>query len=236
MEKMLGVMLDCSRNAVMKPETIKHYANIVKKMGYNTIMLYLEDTYEIESQPYFGHLRGRYTKDELKDIDSFCKEIGMELIPYIQTLAHLESMFKWRDQYSTINDCDDILLIDDENTYKLIEDMISTISECFTSPKIHIGMDEAYRVGTGKYQKKHGICNRFICMIMPVIPVFATDIAETQVAENIRVIVNDNFDADLGNWVEGEILPDKSEFSLYRDDVDGISVMVRCYRQILPGT
>ena len=36
MEKMLGVMLDCSRNAVMKPETVKHYANIVKKMGYNT--------------------------------------------------------------------------------------------------------------------------------------------------------------------------------------------------------
>ena len=94
MANMLGVMLDCSRNAVLKVETIKRYADIIKKMGYNTLMLYTEDTYEIESQPYFGHLRGRYTKQELKEIDAYCNEIGLELVPCIQTLAHLATMFK----------------------------------------------------------------------------------------------------------------------------------------------
>ena len=33
MEKMMGVMLDCSRNAVMRVESVKKYAEIIKKMG-----------------------------------------------------------------------------------------------------------------------------------------------------------------------------------------------------------
>ena len=74
MEKMLGVMLDCSRNAVMRVETVKKYAEIIKQMGYNTLMLYTEDTYEVNNQPFFGHLRGRYSKAEIKEMDSFVKK------------------------------------------------------------------------------------------------------------------------------------------------------------------
>lgn len=161
MENTLGVMLDCSRNAVMTVDAVKRYAELIKKMGYNTLMLYTEDTYEVNNQPYFGHLRGRYSKDEIKKIDEFCNNIGIELVPCIQTLAHLENMFKWSGEYGDINDCDNILLVDDEKTYALIDDMISSVSQCFTSRKIHIGMDEAYRVGTGKYQMLHGTEDRF---------------------------------------------------------------------------
>ena len=161
MEPMMGVMIDCSRNAVMNVQTVKKYVKILKKMGYNTLMLYTEDTYEVNNQPYFGHLRGRYSKEELKELDKYCNETGIELVPCIQTLAHLETMFRWQDVYGEINDCDNILLAGEDKTYQLIEDMISTLAECFASDKIHIGMDEAYRVGTGKYQQKHGIRDRF---------------------------------------------------------------------------
>ncbi len=161
MEKMFGVMIDCSRNAVMNVETVKKYAKILSDMGYNTLMLYTEETYEVNNQPYFGHLRGRYSKEELKELDRYCASIGIELVPCIQTLAHLEAMFRWHEVYADVNDCDNILLAGSEKTYALIEDMISTLSECFTSDKIHIGMDEAYRVGTGKYQREHGIRDRF---------------------------------------------------------------------------
>ncbi len=40
MEKMLGVMLDCSRNSVMKPEKVKNFAQIIKNIGFNTLMLF----------------------------------------------------------------------------------------------------------------------------------------------------------------------------------------------------
>lgn len=160
-KKMLGVMIDCSRNAVMNVNSVKRFCDIIAKMGYNTLMLYTEDTYEVDNQPYFGYLRGRYSKEEIKEIDAYCLSKGIELIPCIQTLAHLNCIFKWWDAYEDIRDCDDILLIGEEKTDKLIEDIFSTISQCFTSKRIHIGMDEAYRVGLGKYLAKHGYQERF---------------------------------------------------------------------------
>ena len=138
---MLGVMIDCSRNAVLKPQTVKAFADMIKAMGYDTLMLYTEDTYEVDGHPLFGCMRGKYTKEELRDIDAHCAEIGIELVPCIQTLAHLNGMFAW-SEYNDIRDCDDILLAEDEKTYQLIESMIASVSQSFSSKKIHIGMDE----------------------------------------------------------------------------------------------
>lgn len=154
------VMLDCSRNAVMKPEKVKEYISIVKDLGYNSVMLYLEDTYEVAGEPLFGYLRGRYTKEELKDIDCYAKSVGIELIPCVQTLAHLNTIFRW-GEYSAINDNSDILLVGNERTYKLIENIFSTIKECFSSRLINVGLDEAHLLGRGKYQDVNGYNDRF---------------------------------------------------------------------------
>ena len=153
--KSLGVMIDVSRNGVMKVEELKRFALIVKEMGYDNIGLYMEDTYEITGEPYFGHLRGRYSKAELKEINDYMKSIGMIAIPYIQTLAHLKTLFQW-NEYKDIKDINDILLVDDPKTYALIDKMFSTLRECFDTEKINIGMDEAFMVGLGKYAKTHG--------------------------------------------------------------------------------
>ena len=149
----LGVMIDMSRNAVMSLDGLKRFLPLLKKMGYNCVMLYTEDTYEVDNEPYFGYMRGRYTKEEMKEIDAFAASLGISVIPCIQTLAHLNAIFRWK---KFPHDCDDILLTDDERTYELIENMLSTLSECFTSRKIHIGMDEANMLGRGRHLDKHG--------------------------------------------------------------------------------
>ena len=158
---MKGLMVDCSRNAVMNLTALKRFVKVISALGYDTLMLYTEDTYEVDGEPYFGHQRGRFSKAELKEADAFCRENGVELVPCIQTLAHLNAMFKWINQYGCINDTADILLADDDRTYKLIDEMLATLAECFTTRKIHIGMDEAYMVGLGKYRDKHGDNDRF---------------------------------------------------------------------------
>ena len=60
--KRFGVMLDMSRNGIMKPEEVKKYAATIKKLGYNMIQLYTEDTYEVPGEPYFGYLRGIFQR------------------------------------------------------------------------------------------------------------------------------------------------------------------------------
>ena len=154
-KKYLGAMVDCSRNAVMSMDGIKRFIDKLHIMDYNMLMLYTEDTYEVNGEPLFGYRRGRYTKSELKEIDAYADGKGIELIPCIQTLAHLNQLFL-HGMYYEIRDTDDILLVDCERTYELIENIFSTLKECFKSRYVHIGMDEAANLGCGKYKNLNG--------------------------------------------------------------------------------
>lgn len=154
-----GVMIDCSRNAVPNLASLKKFIEILAKMGYNCAMLYTEDTYEVEGQPFFGYKRGKYTIEELREIDDFAYSLGVEMIPCIQTLAHLNAPVRW-NVYRQIRDCNDILLAGDERTYNLIDAMFQSLAKSFRSRKIHIGMDEADMVGLGRYLKNNGYQNR----------------------------------------------------------------------------
>lgn len=149
----LGVMMDLSRNAVTNVESVKRFLSVIRKMGYNTVFLYTEDTYQVDGAPYFGYMRGAYTKEELREIDDFAYSIGIEAIPCIQTLAHLNTYKRWR---AVPYDYDDILLTDDERTYNLIKQMFKTLKECFRTKRIHVGMDEAHMLGRGQHLDIHG--------------------------------------------------------------------------------
>ncbi|MBO5051133.1 MAG: beta-N-acetylhexosaminidase [Clostridia bacterium] len=157
----LGVMIDCSRNAVLTVENAKHLLRLLALMGYNMVQLYTEDTYEIEGEPYFGYLRGRYTAAELRELDDYAVELGIELMPCMQTLAHLNAIFRWGAYSSTVQDCNDILLCDDEKTYALIDRMFASLAKSLRSRRIHIGMDEAHMVGLGRYLDRNGYHDRF---------------------------------------------------------------------------
>lgn len=156
-------MIDCSRNGVMKVQTVKTYMDLLAKMGYNSIMLYTEDTWEVQNEPYFGYLRGRYSTKELRELDCYAKKVGLELIPCIQTLAHLNAIFRWKE-YQPIRDANDILLLNDERTYELIDNMFATIKNTFSTDLVHIGMDEAHMLGRGRYADIHGIRSKFDLM------------------------------------------------------------------------
>lgn len=160
---MCGVMLDCSRKAVPKKETVIKLLTRIAMMGMNTFMLYTEDVYELEDYKYFGYMRGRYSKLELKEIASVAKALGIELIPCIQTLGHLKSALRWEFANGMKDDAD-VLLIDEEKTYTFVESMIKFWREICDTEKIHIGMDEAEGVGLGEYLNRHGYCDRFEVM------------------------------------------------------------------------
>ena len=151
-----GVMIDCSRNAVLRVETAKDLLRKMACMGLNTAMLYTEDTYEIDGYPYFGYLRGAYTKEELRELDRYALALGIELIPCIQTLGHLKMALKWNSTMAEVRDTDRTLLADEEKTYQFIEAMFRTLRECFSTKKIHIGMDEAPDIGTGEHLRRFG--------------------------------------------------------------------------------
>lgn len=151
----LGMMWDCSRNAVAKPETVKQQICSMLLAGYNYLSLYTEETYELPDEPYFGYKRGRYSREELTDIIDFADIFDFEMVPCIQVLAHLKNLANWKPYFDHM-DIDDILLVGDERTYALIRKMLTYCKEVFHTDRINIGSDEAFRLGRGVYTDKNG--------------------------------------------------------------------------------
>lgn len=159
-----GYMMDCSRNAVPTVNTIQEMIRMMALMGLDTLQLYTEDMYELEGEPYFGYMRGRYSEQELRQIDDFADALGVEVVPCIQTLAHLATALRW-PCYNRLKDCADILMAGEDDTYALVEKMIAHMSRCLRSRRINIGMDEAHLIGLGRYMDKHGMRPRAQIML-----------------------------------------------------------------------
>jgi len=155
-----GVMLDMSFGSVTKPEAVKRYLEYMALFGMNMLMLYTEDTYELEGYPLFGYQRGRYTLDELRDIDDYANALGIEVIPCIQTFGHLGKFLRHK-KHKNIAENDRVLLPGEPKTYEFIEACIKTCRAAFRSDRIHIGCDETGGLGFGKSFQRDGLRDRF---------------------------------------------------------------------------
>ncbi|KAF9927632.1 hypothetical protein FBU30_003008 [Linnemannia zychae] len=151
----LAVMIDCSRGGVLKQSSVFSMICNCALMGINMMQLYTEDTYEMEGETFFGYLRGGYTRQELINMDNYADALGIELVPCIQTLGHLGQMLQW-PKFHIYRDTNEVLLANWDETYNLIEKMITTISSPLRSKRIHIGLDEAAGVGEGRYRQIFG--------------------------------------------------------------------------------
>ncbi len=153
----LGVML--SLQYPMKAEAVVNYMEVMAALGYNYLLMYMETSYEIKDYPFFGYMRGRYTPEELRYIDKEGAKLGIEVIPCIQTFGHMTDYLRW-PAATAVKDNRECLLADSEETYKLIEAMISTVSGIFKSRRVHIGFDETRGMGLGRYLIDHDYPNR----------------------------------------------------------------------------
>lgn len=163
----LGASFDLSRNALMTPDAMERMLCRMALMGYNEAYLYTEETYELPDYPFFGYMRGRYTAEDIRSLDQKAALLGIELIPCIQTLGHLERFLHWESS-APFRDTPDVLLADETGVYDLIEAMFRQCRSCYHTHKIHIGMDEAMNLGLGEYLKKHGFQNSFSIMLRHV--------------------------------------------------------------------
>ena len=155
-----GSFVDLSRNGVMTVEAAKRYMDHLAAIGMNLFVLYTEDTFTVPEYRYMGYLRGRYTKEELREMDAYAQALGIEMVPCIQTLGHLGQFLQWKEN-QRMQDNATVLMCDEESTYAFIEAEIRAMRDCVSTKRLHIGMDEAHGVGLGKYFARHGLVNRF---------------------------------------------------------------------------
>lgn len=217
-----GFMLDCSRNSVFRVDTVKAVIRKLAKLGMNMLMLYTEETYEVPEEPYFGAYRGRYSREEIKEMDAYAAVFGIELVPCIQTLAHLRNALKW-PMGEPIKDTADILMVGEEKVYAFIEEMLRAVRDSFSTRKIHLGMDEAAELGLGRYLIRNGYresaklmkehCTRVleICKKLDLEPMIWSDMYITSNTGKGYYDIDEN--TDTAGWEK----PDKGLGLIYWD-------------------
>lgn len=165
-----GVMVDCSRNSVPTVKTVKQMIRQAALMGHNAMMLYTEDTYEVPGYPCFGQYRGRYTREELTSLDDYADLLGIELIPCIQTVSHLERVLRWPGM-NAVQDDPSTLLVGGKETEQFVRALLTTVSGTFRSRRVHLGLDEAHGLGLGRrlsmypYQNKRELMAQHLTMV-----------------------------------------------------------------------
>ena len=155
-----GSFVDFSRNGVMTVEAAKRYMDHLAAMGMNLFVLYTEDTFTVPEYRYMGYLRGRYSKEELREMDAYAQALGIEMVPCIQTLGHLGQFLQWQENRK-LQDNATVLLCDAAPTYDFIEAEIRAMRDSVSTRRLHIGMDEAHGVGLGRYLRRFGVVDRF---------------------------------------------------------------------------
>ena len=218
-----GVMLDCSRNSALTVDTIKWYIRFEASLGMNMMMLYTEDTYEVEEYPYFGAYRGRYSREELRELAEYADRFGIELIPCIQALAHLKNTLRW-GAMADMQDTDDILMVGEDRVYRFVEACIRRATEPFLTKRVHLGMDEAWSLGLGKYLHKNGYHPKSeimaehlervaqICRKLGLKPMIWSDMYLRMSSKN-----NDYYDLPLDMDLSGAVKPPADVALVYWD-------------------
>jgi len=149
----LGFSIDLSRNGVIKVEKLKRIIDYIAILGFNVLKLYMEDVFDLPGFPHFGYRRGKYSHEELKEIDGYAYSMGVEVIPSIQTLGHLEQYLRYRETRDFRENAG-VLLCGAQATYEFIEAAVKVMRKCFRTNRLVINCDEASGVGVSRILKE----------------------------------------------------------------------------------
>lgn len=151
----LGILLDCGHNATVTSQHFRKWLRRLALLGFDTAMVYTEGGYLLPEEPCFGYQRGAYTLEEMRQLDAYAGTLGIEMIGSIQALGHLEQVLKWTP-YAGLRDTEHTLLVGEPRVADLVDKMVAFWAEAFSSRRLHVGMDETYDLGRGRYLDQHG--------------------------------------------------------------------------------
>ncbi|MGQ9856076.1 MAG: beta-N-acetylhexosaminidase [Fervidobacterium sp.] len=158
-----GVMLDISRDKVPKMETLKALIDKLAYLKINQLQLYTEHTFAYKNHRVVWEGYSPLTAEEVRELDEYCKERFIELVPNQNTFGH---MAKWliHDEYKHLAEAPDgfetpwgtkflqpfSLSPAVPESIKLVDEILQELLPNFTSNKVNIGCDETFDLCQGK--------------------------------------------------------------------------------------
>ncbi len=101
-----GVMIDTSRDRMPKMETLYALIDKLASWKINQIQLYMEHSFAYSQHPSVWAQASPFTGQEVLEIDAYCRQRHIQLVPNQNSLGHMERWLK-HPAYKHLAECPD---------------------------------------------------------------------------------------------------------------------------------
>lgn len=154
-----GVMLDISRDKVPTMDTIRALIDWLAGLKINQFQLYTEHTYAYRNHPKVWAQASPFTAEEILELDAYCRERYVELVPNQNSFGHMHRWLKFAD-YLPLAETDTVFLEWADAPFsiapvapgsiQLLESLYDELLPNFTSRMFNVGADETFDLGRGR--------------------------------------------------------------------------------------
>lgn len=173
--KIRGLLHDTTRGKVPTLDTLKEIALQCAFYKINQLQLYIEHSFAFSMIPEFSVFSDPLTSGEIVELDEFCKQHYIELVPALATFGHLYELLRIK-RFTHLNELDiDASALPhnlwdrmahytldpgNEDSFFLVKGMIDEVLPLFSSKYFNICADETFDLGLGKskeFAAKNGV-------------------------------------------------------------------------------
>lgn len=163
-----GFYHDVTRGKVPKIETLMNLVDKASFYKINELQLYIEHTFAFKGLSEVWVDKDPLTSEEIILLDRYCKNKHIELIPSISTFGHLYEVLRTKSfknlceltettkpEYSFVDRmAHHTLNVTNEDSIKLVGNMLEQFIPLFSSNKFNICCDETFDLGKRKSSKE----------------------------------------------------------------------------------
>jgi hexosaminidase len=159
-----GIMLDISRDKVPTLGTVMDLIDRLARLKINQVQLYMEHTFAYRAHPEVWAAASPFSGQEILELDAFCRQRHVELVPNQNSLGHMERWLKF-ERYKPLaetpegfdapwrkNSPPSSLNPGDPGSIELMGSLYNELLPHFSSKKFNVGGDEPWEMGTGRSQ------------------------------------------------------------------------------------
>ncbi|KFI46956.1 family 20 glycosylhydrolase [Bifidobacterium bohemicum] len=176
--KVRSYYLDVTRGRVPTMAWLKHWVDELCLYQYNQLQLYIEHSFRFDGLSETWRGVDALRSQQIVELDSYCAERGIELVPSVSTFGHLYQELRTRglrDMGEFPQDADRMfsfierqlhhtLNVTDPKAFEFSTSLMDSYMGLFRSKQFNIGADETFDLGKGRsagYAKEHGVAQMY---------------------------------------------------------------------------
>jgi hypothetical protein len=162
-----GFLLDISRCKVPTIETLFGLIDLLAELKYNQLYLYVEHTFAYRNHEAVWREASPLTAEEVCELDDYCSERLIELVPVQNSLGHMERWLK-HPEYKHLAECPDgfyyepfkkqykhgTTLAPTDETVRFLDGLYGEYLPNFRSRNFMVGCDEPWELGFGQTKER----------------------------------------------------------------------------------